>query len=237
MDKIKSADRTLDVLELLADNADLSAKEVCDQLAIPKSSGHALLRRLESRNYVSADPQNRYRLGVGLRKITSPEVLEPDLLEYARPIVDKLADLTRETVHLAVLDDRHVLYLYIKHSPHALRLVSRVGVRLPAQLTGIGKAALSRLDDQQVRLRFNASVFEQLTHRSIRDIDALVAEVSQARSDGYAFDDEESNLGVQCIAAPLALDGPPAAISISAPTARMQREAFGRLLMRGLKSR
>lgn len=185
---------------------------------------------------MSADPQNRYRLGIGLRKITSAEVLEPDLFEYARPIVDQLADLTKETVHLAVLDDRHVLYLYIKHSPHALRLVSRVGIRLPAQLTGIGKAALSRLDDEQVRLRFTAAVFEQLTHRSIRDVDALVAAVSQARSDGYAFDDEESNLGVQCVAAPLPLDGAPAAISISAPTARMQRETFGHLLMRSLRS-
>ena len=148
---VKSADRTLDVLEALASGAS-SLSELSARLGIPKSSLHSILRTLDHRGWVDADAsRSTYSLGMNALLIGSSYVDQDPTVIRTSEALDRLAAETGETVHLARLELPDVVYLAKRESTHPLRMFSAIGRRLPAHSTALGKAMLAELPDETVR--------------------------------------------------------------------------------------
>jgi DNA-binding IclR family transcriptional regulator len=221
---VKSADRALAAIELVATRGSASFAEIAEALGLPRSSAHGLLSTLVDAGWleVSAEPR-RYRLGLRAWQIGQRYDGHRLLLEKAQPYLDRLVAATGETVQLARLDGVENVYIGISLSPNPMRMASSVGMRLHAHATGIGKALLSVLDESEARARLEAVVLPQLTPRTLTDVDDILRVVSQARELGFATDDEEFVPGCRCVAVPLTTEretGIAAAMSITMPTAR-----------------
>ncbi|GAB3217026.1 IclR family transcriptional regulator [Mycolicibacterium hippocampi] len=227
--KVKSAVRTVELLEYLAARRDEPARlrEISDALAMPRSSTHALLRTLVGQGWVRSDNSGTL-YGIGIRALlVGTSYLDGDpYLPLITPFLDDLRAQLDETFHLARLDGTDVVYLATRESKQYLRTANRVGRRLPAYATSLGKALLAErfgLDrDEHVPAQL-----QSLTPNTITDRATLDRELDDVRVRGYAADDEENTTGLRCFAVPLRYCRPAQdAISASVPVERLtpQRE-------------
>lgn len=218
---VKSADRTLDILESLSSGV-ASLSDLSARLGIPKSSLHSILRTLEHRGWVDADAsRSTYSLGMNALLIGSSYVDQDTTVIRTSEALDRLASVTGETVHLARLELPDVVYLAKRESIHPLRMFSAIGRRLPAHSTALGKAMLAELSDEAVR-RLLPEKLPAATEHTITSRDELIEHLAEVREQGYAVDAEEAGLGMRCFAIVLPFRHPSKdAISCSAPTARL----------------
>jgi DNA-binding IclR family transcriptional regulator len=226
---VPAASRTLDILELFLDRATLSAPEIGERLALPRTTVHELVTTLADRSYLVAVPDRptRYRLGPRLFQLGGMFAESLDLTREARAVAEQVAAECDETVHVAVLDGTDVVYVAKADSTHPVRMVSAVGRRLPAHCTAVGKALLAALPPASVDARYAGSGgLARLTPRSITSRARLRDHLAEVRTLGIAYDDCESNDDVRCVAAPVRdhHDVVVAALSISVPTLRWDDE-------------
>ena len=234
---VKSASRTIDVLDLLAANSEgLTLMEIAKELGCPKSSAHGLLATLSRRNVVKATKTARglvFALGHHIFEIGQAYARTVDLIRDGQEAIRRLSDACLETVHLAALDSDHVVYLAKEEGRQSMRMVSAVGRRVPAYCTGVGKVLLAGLEDSQVDAMYPlGEQLPQLTPHTVTEPERLRANLAEARRKGYAVDHEESSVGLSCVAAPV-YDSANlvAAMSISVPTARLPEERQEELLV------
>ncbi|MFK3979987.1 IclR family transcriptional regulator [Micromonospora sp. NPDC050397] len=220
---VKSAGRTLDVLDALADGGGpRSLVELARALVIPKSSLHGILRTMIQRGWVEADATGT-RFGLGVRALqVGAAYLETDTVTgLLSGVLDQLAAEFGETVHLGRLDGPHVVYLAKRESVHPLRLYSAIGRHLPAHATALGKALLAERPDEAVDHLLTWPL-AALTAHTITDPDALHTELATVRSRGYAVDREENTDGIVCFAMAVPMHSPATdAISLSIPASRL----------------
>jgi DNA-binding IclR family transcriptional regulator len=223
---VKSAARTLDILEELAVRGPTPLHALARQLGLPKSSLHALLRTMAARGWVETDPTGtEYGLGVQALIVGSSYVEGDPIVGRTAPVLDELAAATGETVHLARLDGSHVVYTAKRESEHPLRMFSAVGRRLPVHCTALGRAMLAELPDPTVRSLL-PKVLEPVTAQTVTSTDRLLGVLADVRRDGYATEREESCLGLSCFAVSVPHTGSAQyAISVSAPLARLDGRA------------
>src|SRR3954471_2367563 len=140
--------RTLDILELFLDRPRLSAREITERLGLPRTTVHELLVTLVARSYLISVPGQpvQFRLGMPLLQLGSAFAGQLDLAREAQEVARDVAAACNEAVHIAVLDGADVIYLVKVDSTHPVRMVSGVGLRLPAHCTAVGKILLSSLD-------------------------------------------------------------------------------------------
>jgi DNA-binding IclR family transcriptional regulator len=220
---VKSALRTVRLLEYFAGHRGLhSLAELQQRLGYPKSSLYMLLRTLTELGWVETDSTGTL-YGIGLRALlVGTSYIDGDhIVTAARDTLDRLAETTTETVHLARLDGTDAVYLATRESQHYLRPMSRVGRRLPAHTTSLGKALLAERTDEEVGELLPAQL-TALTPHTIVDRAVLLADLAATRQRGYAVDREENVLGVRCFGAALRYQHPARdAISCSVPLARL----------------
>jgi DNA-binding IclR family transcriptional regulator len=227
--EVKSAARTVELLELLAarQNRPARLRELSEALGVPRSSLHALLRTLVKYGWVRADSTGSL-YGIGIRALLAgTSYLDTDpYLPLIVPFLEELHDKVDETFHFGRLDGRDVVYLATRESTQYLRPYSRIGRRLPAYTTSLGKSLLAERAPEQLDAHL-PDVLEALTPHTITSRAALDAELERTRKRGYAIDEQENSLGLRCygIALPYA-DPPVDALSASIPLARLspQRE-------------
>ena len=181
----------------------LGISELARRSGLPKSTVHRLVVDLCDHRIMERVPQSagEYRLGVRLFELGELVPVHRSLSGMALPIMEDLREATRHRVHLAVLDGIDVLYVAILGSG-AVHVDSRVGGRLPAHATGVGKVLLAYAPPSVVEARIEAGL-TAFTARTITSADALVAELRKIRTHGFALDIEESTPGVLCVAAPV----------------------------------
>ena len=225
--KVKSADRLMAVLDLVAERGALGFSAITEALELPKSSAHSLLRTMEARGYLSIDGERKYRLGSRIWELAQAFHQVDDLRTLIKPLMDEVVEKTSETVQMATLDGVSAVYLALSESPHPMKLTSRAGARLPAHTSAIGKALLAELDPEEAARRLAGAELVRLTEHTIVSATDLLAELEMTRKRGYAVDDEEFAVGLRCIAMPIRdLDGKVvAALSVSMPTPRYSRSA------------
>lgn len=218
---MKSADRTLDVLEALASGS-ASLADLAQRLSIPKSSLHSILRTLDRRGWIETNAaHSTYSLGLNALLIGSAYVDHDPVVTRTSNIMDRLAADTGETIHLARLEATDVVYLAKRESVHPLRMFSAIGRRLPAHVTALGKILLAELPDEQVRALLPEQLASITTH-TITSRGALVEHLGEVRRAGYAIDAEEAGLGMRCFAVALPFQSTAKdAISCSVPIARL----------------
>lgn len=222
--KVKSAVRTVELLEYLSARPDEPARlrEISDALEMPRSSAHALLRTLVGQGWVRSDPSGTF-YGIGIRALlVGTSYLDSDpYLPLITPFLEELRAGLGETFHLGRLDGTDVVYLATRESKQYNRTANRVGRRLPAYATSLGKALLAE--------RFGADrdahvppVLERLTPHTIVDRTALDDTLDEVRVRGYACDNQENTLGLRCFAVTLPYCRPAQdAISASIPLDRL----------------
>ena len=150
-----------------------------------------------------------------------------DILQVAKPYMERLSDISGETVHLVQREGNNILYIYkIEAKIGTIRMVSHVGMVHPMYCSGVGKAIMAELPESEVKQIWNESIIEKKTEHTITDYDEMLRVLKEAKKNGYALDDEENEEGVRCIAASLRdyHNEVKYAFSISGPTSRMTRE-------------
>lgn len=204
---IKSAERVLSILVFLASRArPVPTMTIARECGLPRSSAYHLLNVMRARDFVTYYPEERaWGLGVTVFEIGSAYLRSEPLERLGRPLLVELAAETGETAHLAVLHGNEVLYL-LKERPegYATKLVTEVGVRLPAHLTAVGRAMLMHLPTAQLRALYPSKrPLIRRTSRGPERLSDLKSELEQVRARGYAVDDEMTTAGIACIAAPV----------------------------------
>ncbi|QOR70830.1 IclR family transcriptional regulator [Ruania alkalisoli] len=226
---VKSSERTLDILELLAhSDRGLTLTEISRELTVPKSSLHKLLATLERRGWVQTDEVTRSRYSVGLSALQAGTkfVDADEVVHLTEPVLTQISDRLGEATHLGRLDGTDIVYLAKRESTHHLRMFSAVGRRLPSHATAMGKAMLATMPPDAVDTLLGADR-QRLTPHTLTSPDQLHAELARTRERGYGVDDEESAEMMRAVAIALPLPVPTLnAISVSAPTIRMPREGF-----------
>lgn len=222
---VKSAQRTLEILEVVAKYGDgIGFVELSSLLPYPKSSLHGLLQTIVGMRWLIFDPvQREYSVGVKPWEIGQAFLPSRELVVRARQFLRETNLELGETVQLGILDDLDIVYIDKVEGTRPLRLFSRVGSRLPAYVTGIGKALLAGLDDAVLESRFAGATLEGYTNKTITAGDDLIRVLREVRRQGYAVDDGEYTLGVYCVAVPIRDRGGSvvAAMSCSLPKSRL----------------
>lgn len=219
---VKSADRALVILELLSRGRH-RLSDIAEILHLPLSSVHGLLGTLVHRGFAEFDQTTRtYGLGLTAWTVGQGYTGHRDIVGLALPLMEQLAQQTGETVQLSRLDGIENVYIAIAESPQPMKLVSAVGMRLPAHAVGLGKALLAGLDDDELARRYQDVELERFTENTVSEFTELFAEIQRARELGYAADDEEYIVGCRCVAMPVRDHSGQvvAAMSVSAPTPR-----------------
>ena len=228
--EVKSAARTVELLELLAARGDRPARlqELADELGVPRSSMYALLQTLISRGWVRTDITGSL-YGIGIHALlTGTSYLDSDLrVRVVRPYLDEASEALGETIHMGRLDGRDVAYLATRESHEYLRTISRVGRRLPAHVGALGKALLAERGDEELP----EGPYEAPTPNTHTGRESLAADLAEVRARGYSIDREEGVLGIVGFGFALRYDAPAQdAISCSVPVARLTPEHEERIV-------
>ncbi|MFO7698521.1 MAG: IclR family transcriptional regulator [Anaerolineae bacterium] len=204
MPVVNSVTKALDILELFSSEGTwLTLGEMASRLGFPRSTTHALLQTLVSRGYIEKTDDGRYALGTGVIPLTQAVRVNVELRDRAAPLLRELAIVCHESVYLTVLDRDHVLYIYAIETPQRLLARTAVGDRVTPHCTAVGKAMLSTLTDDQVISILNRTGLARYTPNTITDIEALLADVDLTRRLGYAVDEQEHEIGIRCVGAPI----------------------------------
>lgn len=212
-----SVEKALALLTAIAQRREsVRLSDLADDLCLPKSTTHRLLKSLESFGFIGRTG-TKYQIGSRLFDLSEAArwSVYGNLRESAQESLAELFEHGGAAVHLAVYDNEDVLYLEKITGSGGVRVPTRVGARMPATCTSLGKVllAFSRPSVVQVALE---RPLPRVTPYSIVDPNRLLQEFEKARETGVAFEYEEARLGVSCMASPVLVDGEPvAAVSLS----------------------
>lgn len=226
---VKNVGRILDLYDL--EHADLGPTEVAAKLAMSKSKAHLLLTSMAEIGLLRRDAGGRYCIGWRALSLERLATGNAPFRPLARAMALRLARHCGEMIHVAALDTGQVVYVDRVPGARAAAVpVSSVGATLPAHCSGVGKLLLAHREPAEIDAILDRHGMPQFTSATICDREALYAELHRIRRDGVAFDREEVQRGLSCVAAPIIdADGEVvAAMSISAPTARFvaQEQAY-----------
>jgi DNA-binding IclR family transcriptional regulator len=218
------AERVLLVLKTLAAHPDgVSLDSLARELDIPKSSLHRVLQVLRSASLAEQDERRRYRLSLELVRLAFEYYQGLDRREFVLPALRALVERFSETAHYAELNGAEVVYVAkVEPVGSSVRMSSVVGGRNPAHCTALGKALLAYalLDRSAIdRFLLDCGPLARRTEHTVVSASGLASELTSVRKRGFAVDDQESELGVNCIAFPVFFDSPvrpSGAISVAA---------------------
>ncbi|MFN7993468.1 MAG: IclR family transcriptional regulator [Bryobacteraceae bacterium] len=224
---VPALERALTILESLSKSRHgLTLSQLARSLELPKSSVHCLLLTFERHGYLHRDEASgRYRLGLRLCDLANVALSGVMLREQAAPLLVQLRENTQLTTHMAVLEQDEVV-LIEKVAPLASHVNSWIGKRMDVHCTALGKALTAYLPEEQVEALVRRRGMLRHNDNTIATLKRLKDELEQVRRLGYSIDDEEEEIGVRCIGAPvLNSDGlAVAAISITGSTAQISSE-------------
>lgn len=222
---VRSLERAFELLEHLADaGGELTLSELTAAAGLPMPTTYRLMRTLVEGGYVRQGPTRRYALGP--RLIRLGEAASRLLGARARPVLAELVKEVGETANMALLEGDEAVYVAQVPSTHSVRMFTEVGRRVRPHCTGVGKALLAQLPAAVADEILTRTGLPAATPRTITDPAAMVAELERIRAQGYALDDEEQELGVRCVAVPVAGTPALAAISVSGPQGRLTRDVI-----------
>lgn len=200
-----SVAKALAILEYLAAaEAPRDLGVISRALGIHKSTVYRFLSTLESFGYIKQDEETgRYSLGSRVVWLASKFLDSLDIRVLARPLLEGLVETTRETVHLAILDDFEVVYIDKVDGLQPVKMASRVGYRMPAHSTGLGKALLAHLDESQWSVYVNRKGLARFTPNTISEPEMFYHHLREIRERGFAVDNCENEDGIRCVAVPV----------------------------------
>lgn len=205
----------------------LSLSEVARLTGYTPAAARRFLMTLEELDYLHSDGKY-FWVAPRTLLLARPYLSSRAAPQVAQPILDKLADRTRQSASLGVLLDKEVLIIARSTGRRTLSTGLGIGSRLPVFCSALGRAMLSRLSAEEARDRLAAAPMDKWTPKTVDNIEAAVRSVERCRRQGWGECDEELELGVRSIAIPIpnASGRAIAALSLSVRAERMPMEAF-----------
>ncbi|CEP66196.1 Transcription regulator IclR, C-terminal [Moorella glycerini] len=202
---IQSVQRALYILERLASCKNgATASEIAKELGVNRSTVFRLMETLIHEGYVrQAAITKRYYLTMKVFSLGSKLLDEMDIRTSARGILEALQKETGHTIHLGLRDLNEVVYIDKISGTNPIQMYSMIGRRAPLYCTGVGKAILAFLKEEEIESYMHNIVFTKFTPNTITDPEHLKQELNQIRDRGYALDLEEHENGIRCVAAPI----------------------------------
>lgn len=222
--------KALDVLEQVASHgAPVRFGALLEGSAYPKATLYRLVQTLTSQGMLAFDPdRGTYSLGVRLVRLAHAAWNQSSLAPIARPHLDVLSAAVGETVHLAQLDHAQVLYVDKRNARDPLPMYSEAGKIGPAYCTGVGKAMLAYLSEDELTPILAQQSYHRFTDHTLVSADEVRAELAHIRARGYGFDREEHEPGIICIAMAVRSETGRVlgAVSVTSSTARTSLEGL-----------
>lgn len=229
---LSSVTSALQLLKIFSvEQPELGISALAKELGVAKSTAHRLAVTLATEGFLEQNPENgRYRLGLALFELGTLVRRRMDVSTLGLPLLGALRDTTQEAVHLAVLAQNDIVYLYNLESSQAVGTRSYLGMRKPAFCTSEGRVLLAFGPAEQAAAALKGGAAR--TPNTITDPRALTRLLEEVRHNGYAVDDEESEVGMRGLAAPVrdATGRVIAAVGLSAPMQRLPKKDVRRLV-------
>ena len=202
---VKSADRSLLILEIIADHeSGLTHSELSVALQIPKSSLTSLLSSLSHRKYLAYDMQTRrYHLGSKVLALAGRFLANIDLVQLGRSIVDELMLMTNESSSLTIQQGNQMLNVYKRNCPRVIMRSLEVGDLSPMYATAAGRSILAFMDEKEISTYLQAITFSPITKYTVTDPNRLLELLKIVRMTGAAYCREEMHEGSTAISAPV----------------------------------
>jgi len=228
--KVPAVDRAFATLELLVESkGGLSMSAVAHRLKAPKSSVHLIMRTLESRGYLWKDQTSRkYFIGLRLIDLARAGSRGFELRERSMHLLLNLSRKLRLTVDMGVLEVSQAVLIEVIHSPGVVKLDTWVGHRMDLNCTALGKALLAFVSEEELGRILHGKHLVRHNQNTICSIRKLRDELSKVRAAGYAVNNEEAEIGIRSIGAPI-LDHSGqvvAAISVDGTTAELPEDSI-----------
>lgn len=203
--KVQSIDRAFDILELLSKEQDgLTLTAIGSKLELPRSTVFRLLSALRQRGYIEQDGSgSSYRLGLGFIELCSLYLNNLELKTEAAPYIKELSTRTKCTVFLAIRQQTDAVYIEKAEQFNSIRKYSIIGKRKPIYCTSLGKSLILDLPDSEIRELLASVQFKKAGPNTHETIDALLTDLATSRIRGWAFDNEEAEPGMKCVASPV----------------------------------
>jgi IclR family KDG regulon transcriptional repressor len=231
--RLSSVTSALRVLKVFSDGeSELGISSIAQRLGLAKSTVHRLAVTLAGEGFLEQNPQNgRYRLGLSLFSLGALVRQRMDVSNQAHSLLGALRDKTQETVHLAILNDTAIIYLYNMESAQAIGTRSYIGTRKPAFCTSEGRVLLAFNAPEMAAAVLKEELVAR-TPKTTTGVKALRQILDEVRHHGYAVDDEESEDGMRSIAAPIRdISGKAiAAVGLAGPIQRLTKKELRRLV-------
>ena len=221
---IKSLDRAMEVFEFLSEAQGKSLAMISSEMGQSAATVYRILVTLEGRGLVEFDPNEQlWYIGAQAFVIGARFLRRTSLVDRARPILRKLMEETGETANLGIEREGAVLFISQVETHATIRAFFPPGTLSPMHASGIGKALLAQMDEDRLDRILTAQRFERFTKYTLTNLGHLRENLIEVREVGYSVDDEEKNLGMRCIAAPVfdVSDEAVAGISVSGPISRV----------------
>jgi len=227
MEDHRSTTRVLDILETVSEKKDLklTLTNIARELHAPKSSIFPMLQTLVDRAYLNYDSQTlTYSIGPRAYAVGMKYTEDGGFYQDIDKILSNITEKCQETSHFAELLGNEVFYLNKKDSPQSIRMYSFPGRTLPAYATGLGKALLSGKSEEEIREMYPDGL-KVITENTVTSFDLLFKQLEEVRKSSFAFEIEESNESIRCIAVPIEFNGAVRyAISVAVPVYRYTKE-------------
>ncbi len=224
---IQVIDRMALLLNVIARYDDtVSLKILSAESELHTSTAYRILSSLIEHQYVERDEAGQYRLGIKLLHLGSHVRQRVGLREQAKPIMEKLRDELGETVNLTIRENDEVVYVERSISGRMIRVEQVIGSRAPLHVTAVGKLMLADSGEKECRDYAERTGLPAYTENTITDIEELLCKAAEVKANGFAYDDEEAEIGVGCIGVLLRSSSGEIAggLSISAPIDRRKEE-------------
>jgi DNA-binding IclR family transcriptional regulator len=202
---VPALERGLLILEHLAQSRrGVTLSQLTTKLQVPRSTGHALLLTYQRCGYVQRDKDTgRYHLGLRLHSLANMALSGHTLRGHCSSILHKLMQDTAATVHLAVMKEGEIIVIDRIEPAGAVKLATWVGKRLGLHCTALGKALIAHLPPAMLDELIRKQGLIRYNENTIVSARKLRAACDQVRQLDYAVDDEEEEIGVRCIGAPV----------------------------------
>lgn len=225
----QSTDKVFAILELLAHSCEpLRLIDIAHQLHYNSSTALRFLNSLEQNGYISKDKETfKYHMTYKIVGLAGLVTSHTDLVSIASPYIRELSSKLRECACLAIEQNYSVLYIYVADGPgQILRTTQRIGKEAPMHCTGVGKLILSDFSEDRIDEMIQQKGLPKFTTYTHTTKESLMGDLAQIRKQGYAYDNEECELGARCISFPVRnyTGHIIASVSITGPIGRMTDE-------------
>lgn len=204
-DSVASVLKVFGILQALSEEKDIGITDLSQKVMMSKSTVYRFLQTMKSLGYINQEGESdKYSLSVKLFELSNKALDNQNFLKIADIEMRKLYECTKESIHVAVREDNHIVYINKISSEHySLCSSSRIGSHGSLHGTGLGKVLLAWLNKEIQQYVINEIEFTQYTDNTITTAKRFIDELELVKQQGYAEDNEETELGLRCFAVPI----------------------------------